>query len=108
MFLLKKPRTGELLLVGGEDFLHKLEWDQAVSACKNLGDGWRLPTKLELQLMHKELYLSGTGNFNHYWYWSSEHNGLHIACAIKVSDGGDQNFRKHMAHFVRAVCGVPQ
>jgi hypothetical protein len=37
-------------------------WDEAVDACKKMGDGWRLPTKEELYLM--------CINTPHY-YWSS-------------------------------------
>ena len=31
--------------------LGKMNWDDAMKACENLGDGWRLPTKDELSFL---------------------------------------------------------
>ena len=33
--------------------LGKMTWDEAKKACKNLGDGWRLPRKHELEILYK-------------------------------------------------------
>ena len=33
--------------------LGKMKWDEAKKACENLGDGWRLPTKDELNILYK-------------------------------------------------------
>jgi hypothetical protein len=47
----------------------KLNWDDAVHACANLGSGWRLPTKDELYLMsNNKDYIGG---FSSNYYWSS-------------------------------------
>ena len=56
-----------------------LNWDEAKKACAALGDGWRLPTKWELNRMYINADKIGSFNFNddkfynnrHYWYWSS-------------------------------------
>lgn len=45
-------------------------WDQADKACKALGDGWRLPTKWELNRMYINADKIGSFNFDK-WYWSS-------------------------------------
>ena len=47
-----------------------MTWDEAISACAKLGEGWRLPTKKELNYMYK----NNLKNFRleNYFYWSSE------------------------------------
>jgi hypothetical protein len=42
---------------------------EAISSCLKLGDGWRLPTKEELEIISKNLY--AIGNFKNGTYWSS-------------------------------------
>ena len=49
--------------------LGRMNWYEAKKACKNLGDGWRLPTKDELNLLFQN---SGKiGGFANVHYWSS-------------------------------------
>ncbi len=36
-----------------EDLVGLMNWDDAKEACENLGDGWRLPTKDELNILYK-------------------------------------------------------
>ena len=50
--------------------LGQMSWKDAKKACSDLGDGWRLPTRVELDLLyqHKE----NIGGFDNYEYWSSE------------------------------------
>ena len=64
------------LLVAQFDFPNKMNWENAKAACERLGNGWRLPTKDELQILyatidqpslHKKL-----GGFLGTYYWSSE------------------------------------
>ena len=51
------------------DLPDEVTWYNAKRECKELGKGWRLPTKNELEEIynHKELI----GNFVHTNYWSS-------------------------------------
>ena len=42
-------------------------WTEAKKACKDLGEGWRLPTKEELN----EIYKNRDGGFADSNYWSS-------------------------------------
>jgi hypothetical protein len=62
-------RVGEIE-VAEFDFPDALNLEDAKNACLNLGEGWRLPTKEELNLlyMNKEII----GNFGKIrYYWSS-------------------------------------
>ena len=40
------------LLVAQFDFPNKMNWENAKAACERLGNGWRLPTKDELQILY--------------------------------------------------------
>jgi len=51
----------------------EMNWEDANFACKNLGEGWRLPTISELELIEKnEDDLKGL--FKNSYYWSSTEN----------------------------------
>lgn len=67
--IIGKPITVEKLIVAQHDFQNKLNWDEAISACNKLGEGWRLPNKSELNTLFK--YKSEIGGFSTNWYWSS-------------------------------------
>ena len=47
----------------------KTNWEDAIKACADLGDGWRLPTRLELLIMYDNK--DEIGGFADYLYWSS-------------------------------------
>ena len=49
-----------------------LRWEEAVESCNNLGDGWRLPTIDELELIfHNKESIGGFVNEVLVTYWSS-------------------------------------
>ncbi|MDC1194224.1 DUF1566 domain-containing protein [Crocinitomicaceae bacterium] len=50
-------------------------WDQAVKACADLGDGWRLPTKDELNVLYKNK--DKIGGFMDFFYWSSKERDIY-------------------------------
>lgn len=61
------------LEVAQNDFPEEMDWDTAIEVCLDLGNGWRLPTDKELDVLfiNKDVI----GGFNGYYYWSStEHN----------------------------------
>jgi len=64
--------TGKIILVNTNAFSEKMTWKDATTACKNLGVGWRLPTREELRLICSELYDQSKGNLLDTVYWSSE------------------------------------
>jgi hypothetical protein len=55
------------------DFQDKMSMAGALDACKNLGNGWRLPTKLEANQLFKNKSL--IGGFSSEEYWSTENGG---------------------------------
>ena len=83
--------------------LGKMNWYEAKKACKNLGDGWRLPTKDELNLLFQN---SGKiGGFASDGYWSSTEYGSSNAWTQYFGYGVQGNFNKGNYNFVRAVRG---
>ena len=46
-----------------------MDWDEAMKACADLGDGWRLPTKEELNILYENK--DKIGGFDSNYYWSS-------------------------------------
>jgi hypothetical protein len=46
-----------------------MSWDEAQNACTKLGEGWRLPTKEELNEMYK--HKEEIGGFDDLPFWSS-------------------------------------
>jgi hypothetical protein len=51
------------------DFPTTMEWIEAKEACNALGDGWRLPTKEELNTLYQNR--KNIGGFDSVNYWSS-------------------------------------
>ena len=65
------PITGERLQVAENDLEKKIDWFSANKKCAKLGNGWRLPTISELELMYKMFHKKGKGNFKNDIYWSN-------------------------------------
>jgi hypothetical protein len=70
------------------DFLNPMTYDEAVKACSKLGDGWRLPTKEEMEKIYENkdmlggfvspIYVSDNSEFfvdNNVYYWSGSSYG---------------------------------
>ena len=49
--------------------LGEMSWEDAKKACADLGDGWRLPTKDELNILYENK--DKIGGFATGYYWSS-------------------------------------
>ena len=64
----KSIRIGSLE-VAQNDFPKTMIWNDAVKACCDLGNGWKLPTKYELNLMY--LNKDKIGDVANKGYWSS-------------------------------------
>jgi hypothetical protein len=96
--------TGELLQVAQDDFENQMDWHQAKQTCEELGSGWRLPTKSELELMHSNLFQKGKGSFKSDNYWSSTETSSFRAWVLHFGDGTeDYGFHKNKKAFVRPV-----
>jgi len=96
--------------VAKEDFPSTMNWYDAMSACQNLGNGWRLPTREELMAMYEQLYKQGKGNFQRAYYWSSSQYDSRSAFGLNfynrlVGNGHDRS--KSNISQVRAVRALP-
>ena len=83
--------------------LGEMTWNDAMKACADLGDGWRLPTRLELLLMHINQYeLNGFAYVN---YWSSTEVDSNDAWVQNFSNGNQygNSFIKNSNNHGRAV-----
>ena len=82
------------------DELGKMSWNEAVEKVKELGDGWRLPTITELQLIWdselKDLFKKEA-------YWSSSEYSSSYAWLFDFYYGGNNNGDKCNNYYVRAV-----
>ena len=67
--IIGKPIKIANLLVAENDFPRELNWNDANKACRALGNGWRLPTKAELNVLYKNR--RKIGRFMDNFYWSS-------------------------------------
>ena len=81
--------------------LGEMSWNEAKEACANLGNGWRLPTKDELNLIYENKNV--VGGFANYYYWSSTEAGFKYAWNQSFLNGLQFNGNKDFAYFVRAV-----
>jgi len=50
-------------------FPDEMEWVEAKKICQTLGEGWRLPTKDELNILFENKGV--IGGFEDYYYWCS-------------------------------------
>jgi hypothetical protein len=65
------PITGNRIQVAKKDyttteedlFRGLMSYDDAISACRELGNGWRIPTIQELEQIHNKYGYYGIGNF---------------------------------------------
>ena len=81
--------------------LGEMNWEDAKKACADLGDGWRLPNRLELLLMHNNQ--DELGGFADYYYWSSTEFDFNNAWLQYFNDGLRFNYNKSNSNYVRAV-----
>ena len=79
----------------------KTNWEDAMKACADLGDGWRLPTRLELLLMYNNQ--DELGGFALDYYWSSTEFDYLDAWGQSFGGGGQSSFNKYGYLYVRAV-----
>ncbi len=80
-------------------------WDAAVKDCEALGDGWRMPTKDELNQMY--LKKETIGGFGAYYYWSSSEYYAYNAWYQNFSSGFQGSDDKHNYDRVRPVRDIP-
>ena len=81
--------------------LGEMNWEDAKKACADLGDGWRLPNRLELLLMHNNQ--DELGGFANFYYWSSTEGGTNYAWNQNFFKGTQNFIYKVNGYYVRAV-----
>jgi hypothetical protein len=76
------------LEVAQNDFPKQMSWEDANKACATLGNGWRLPTKYEYEILHKNKdKISGFTNGS---YWSSS-EGFYLFAWVQAFLFEDQS-----------------
>jgi len=80
-----------------------MEWDDATTACEALGDGWRLPTKDEMDVLY--LNKNSIDGFASDIYWSSTENNAGLSWYFSFRDEFPPSGYgyKHNTCYVRAV-----
>ncbi len=97
---ISKPIIIDKLEIAQNDFPYKMNWMQAKMAVYSLGNGWRLPTMKELEI----LYFNKTkiGRYSDLSYWSAQGGG-YDALSSKLSSYSRQSESKNSNNYVRAV-----
>jgi hypothetical protein len=100
------------LEIAQHDFPEKMRWVDASNACKNLGDGWRLPDQNELDFIFKNA--NKIENLSDNYYWSSFVYDYTISEDVwrqRIGDGQTYSARpdeQNNKHRVRAVRTDPK
>jgi hypothetical protein len=94
------------LEVAQNDFPNPFNWDDANKACAELGDGWRLPTKNELNFMNKNK--DKIGGFTEDFYWSSTEYGTVGAWSQNFFGSYQGDSEKEFPLCVRSVKSLPK
>ena len=81
--------------------LGEMSWEDAKKACAELGDGWRLPTDEELNILYENK--AKIGGFASGYYWSSTEYDDGIAWGQDFYDGYQDDSNKDNDTYVRAV-----
>ena len=90
------------LEVAQHDFNRDWKYDDAKVACAKLGEGWRLPTKDELNLLYQNKDKIG-GFSAAVSYWSSTEYDNSSAWWQNFNNGEQSASYKYYKYFVRAV-----
>ena len=84
-----------------------MNWNDAKKACEALGDGWRLPTYKELNILYQNKVAIGGFEFNN--YWSSTEEAIDSGAFYQDFVDGNQNgSNKVNSNYVRAVRALEQ
>ena len=84
------------------DFPVSMNWEDAKIFCTNLGKGWRLPTKEELNILYQNK-VAIVGFAEDDSYWSSTEFGVNYAWGQYFDDGVQVSSNKYVDAYVRAI-----
>ncbi len=82
-------------------FPNSMNWREALNACKELGDGWQLPSKEQLNILYKNK--NEIGGFVNDAYWSATNSGDYEAWRQYFSDGDQVLTPNYSVGYVRAI-----
>ena len=99
--IIGKPIRIGSLEVTQNDFPKTMIWNDAVKACTDLGNGWKLPTKDELNLMYRNK--DKIGGFADSNYWSSTEYNIGYAWLQAFGSGIPYTSNRNYNGYVRAV-----
>ncbi len=83
------------------DETNLLSWNEAVIAAGVYGDGWHLPTKIELKVLYE--HKNSVGAFAKDDYWSLTELDSNSAWIQGFGNGDQDRYNKHSRLSVRAV-----
>jgi hypothetical protein len=89
MKTIKNPISGEKIQLSEMDFPETMIFKDASISCKQLGQGWRLPSKYEWEVIFNELMKSGDKSFDKTYYWTGSfiYDPSNNALAINTKNG---------------------
>ncbi len=99
--IIGKPIQIGNLEIAQYDFPNKMNWYDAKEVCSKLGEGWRLPTKEELDFLFENK--EKIGGFSKKHYWSSSENFGEFAWKQRFKNGNQHFFYEQFKCIVRAV-----
>ena len=100
--IIGKPIRIGNIEVAQYDFPKTMSWYDADESCKGLGDGWRLPTKDELNFMYENKNEIGGFRSGDYYWSSSMSYGDHGWIQL-FRDGYQYELSLRCKEFVRAI-----
>lgn len=98
--IIGKPFKIDNLIVAQYDFPIMMNWKDAKKACETLGNGWRLPTIDELNILYKNKDKIGCSAVVSYWCSMELDN---FAWAQFFGNGFEHDYIKKDPYYVRAV-----
>ena len=92
------------LEIYNNDILIEKKWNDALKSCEQLGDGWRLPTKEELNTIFQNK--ESIKNLKDKGYWSSTEDEFNYAWGQGFKDGLQKTAKKELKLNVRPVRNI--
>lgn len=104
----KNPLTGENIIFETFRFNRDMDWNTAVKTCKMIGNGWRLPTISEFELLTGDEINWQWSYTNSGYFWSStlcNESGIAFIARIPPKDqvGCTTTSEINMRHSVIAI-----
>ena len=88
-------------LIWGKCAEEKMNWEDAKEWCEAQGEGWRLPTRVELLQAYEDKEVGGI--FQSYSYWSATEYSATNAYYVTFGNGYTYYYLKNNSNYVRVV-----